>query len=68
MYVRSKVKRTLRWCWNNGKSWDLNGKPVNMAKLGADINLKAVGCVSEEFIGKYENTKVYFYKHKKEHK
>ena len=62
MFIRSKTKRTLQWCWNKGKSWEMNGQPVNMEKLGADINLEAKGCVSEAFIEKYGNAKVYFYR------
>lgn len=67
-YVISKTRRSLRWCWNHGKSFDCNGKPVNMERLGSDINLEAICCVSEAFINKYGNAKVYFYRHIKDNK
>lgn len=72
MFVKSKAKRSVLWCYNNGKSFvvpcvgSLKGEYIyNVDKLGADINLKACCAISEETAEKYKDLKVHYFIHKK---
>lgn len=68
MFKRSKIKRTIGWCWDNGKSFEIGGEIVNCAKLGADINLNAAYAVNEDFIEQVAPCTVYYYYYKKDTK
>lgn len=66
MFVKSKIKRSIGWCWNNGKSFELTGVGiVNCFRLGADINLEADGTITEDFVEMIWNKTVYYYYHTK---
>lgn len=58
---KSKVKRTIEWCWNHCKSFELDGHILNCARLGAEINLNAEGCITLEHLEKLGNIKVYYF-------
>lgn len=69
MFIKSKIKRSIGWCWNNGKSFELTGVGiVNCDKLGADINLMACCCITEEYAEAFSHWTVYYYYHKKDTK
>lgn len=63
MFVKSKIKRSVGWCWNNGKSFQLGDRIVNCLRLGADINLEADGTITEDFAEMIWNKTVYYYYH-----
>lgn len=64
MFVKSKIKRSIGWCWKNGKSFKLTGIGiVNCAKPGADINLDASCCITEEYAEAFSHWTVYYYYH-----
>lgn len=66
MYIKSKIKRSIGWCWKNGKSFEWTGIGiVNCDKLGADINLNAVGCIAEEYAKAFSHWTVYYYTQKR---
>lgn len=75
MFVKSKIKRTIGWCYENGKSFILPcvGSPegeyiYNVDKLGADINLKACCAITKETAEKYKNQTVYYFIQKRGNK
>ena len=68
IYVKSKTKRTIEWCWNNCKSFELDGHILNCARLGAAINLKAEGCITLEDMERLKDKKVFFFIRKKDTK
>lgn len=66
MFIKSKIKRSIGWCWNNGKSFQLGDRIVNCLRLGADINLEADGTITEDFAEMIWNKTVYYYYHIKD--
>lgn len=63
MFVKSKIKRSVGWCWQNGKSFQLGDRIVNCLRFGADINLEADGTITEDFAEMIWNKTVYYYYH-----
>ena len=61
MFIKSKIKRSVGWCWNNGKSFQLGDRIVNCLRLGAEINLNAEGCITLEHLEKLGHIKVYYF-------
>ena len=61
MFEKSKTKRTTEWCWNHCKSFEFEGHILNCARLGAEINLKAEGCITLEDVERLKGTKVLFF-------
>lgn len=58
---KSKIRRTIDWCYENGKSFMYLGAIYNVDKLGADINLSAVACVDKKSIERVKYDKVYYF-------
>lgn len=61
MMRKSKIRRTIDWCYENGKSFMYLGAIYNVDKLGADINLSAVACVDKKSIERVKYDKVYYF-------
>ena len=61
MMRKSKIRRTIEWCYENGKSFIYIGAIYNVDKLGADINLSAVACVDKKGIERVKHDKVYYF-------
>ena len=67
MHVKSKIKRSIAWCWKHGKSFYLTDIGIiNCSKLGADINLQACGCIEENMANAMAKETVYYYYWKKD--
>ena len=65
MYVLSKTKRRISWCWEHGKSFQFGDRILNCARLGAEINLKADGCITAGDVDAMAPITVRFYIHKR---
>lgn len=66
MYVLSKNKRRIDWCWEHGKSFLFNNRILNCAKLFAEINLKADGCITAGDVDALAPICVHYYIWKKD--